>query len=101
LLIIYPFDEAIDPSKTQSLFNRVVIWNARPFAGLLIIDEPDFGLCLVVLFQPGSPLLAIGSIERFGYLHVLILCNSPVYAQSFESAFRLLLGSSRKLKLGL
>ena len=62
---IYHANRAIDPPNAQRLFDRIVVGDARPSGVLLVIDEPDLSRGLGILFQPGMPLAAIGSVEEF------------------------------------
>ena len=47
----------------------MVVGNARLTGVFLVVDEPNLGLSLVMLRQPGAPLLAAGDIQRLAYFH--------------------------------
>src|SRR5262249_53480634 len=63
LLLVDLLDDAIDPTEAQGLLDGIVIWDARLPAVLLVVDDPDLGLRLTVLLEPGAPLVAVGDME--------------------------------------
>src|SRR5262249_26978231 len=62
----------IDPAEAQGLLDRMVIRNARPTGLFLVVDEPNLGLRLVMLREPGAPFLPVGYIQRLAYFHFVL-----------------------------
>src|SRR5262249_62071682 len=50
----------------------MVVRNARLAGMFLVVDEPNFGLRLVMLREPGAPFLAAGYIQRRAYFHFVL-----------------------------
>ena len=72
LFVVDPLDDAIDPAEAQGLLDRMVVRNARPTGVFLVVDEPNLGLRLVMLREPGAPFLPAGYIQRLAYFHFVL-----------------------------
>src|SRR5262249_15831289 len=72
LLVVDPLDDAIDPAEAQGLLDRMVVRNARLTGMFLVVDEPNLGLRLVVLREPGAPFLRAGYVQRLAYFHFVL-----------------------------
>src|SRR5713101_3288185 len=75
-LIINALDRAIDPTKAQRLFYRLLVTNARFSRGLLVIDQPDFLVVAMVLCQPFAPLISSRDKQGLTDFHA---CLFPYY----------------------
>src|SRR5262249_48729527 len=72
LVVVDPLDDAIDPAEAQGLLHRMVVGNAELSGMFLVVDEPDFGLRLVMLGEPGAPFLPAGHIECLAHFHFVL-----------------------------
>src|SRR5882762_8116316 len=50
----------------------MVVRNARLTGMFLVVDEPNLGLRLVMLREPGAPFLPAGYIQRLAYFHFVV-----------------------------
>lgn len=70
-LLIQILGDAVDPSKAEGLFDRVIVRNTGLFGLPPVVNQPDFIRTAVMLCQPLSPIVSIGNIQRRGYVHGL------------------------------
>ena len=69
LLLVYRLHDAVDPTVTKGLFNRIIVRNSRFPALFLIEDQPDFLLARMVRSQPFPPGLAGFDVQSLADFH--------------------------------
>ena len=70
-LLIQILGDAVDPSKAECFFDRVIVRNTGLSGLAPVVNQPDFCRAAVMLCQPLSPIVSIGYIQRLGYIHGL------------------------------
>src|ERR1019366_3375728 len=63
-IVIETLNQAVDPSETQRLANRILVSHGFRGSVALVEHQPDPWIRCMVLSQPCPPSLAVGNLQR-------------------------------------